>query len=150
MKNEIEILQVHREDLEAIASIESQCFTRSWSLQSFEEALAREENIFLCAKISGVLVGYVLLYMMLEEGEIPTIAVAKNYRRRGVANLLIKEAMLKSKERGALSIFLEVRVSNLAAIALYQKNGFEIVGNRKRFYVNPVEDAYLCKAVIGD
>jgi ribosomal-protein-alanine N-acetyltransferase len=80
-----------------------------------------------------------------EEFEILNMAVLPSHRRRGVADQLVKVAVEWSLSAGATSAHLEVRTSNIAAIALYARHGFVAVGRRAGYYKNPVEDAILFK-----
>ena len=73
------------------------------------------------------------------------IAVAPAYRRQGIAETLISMLIVQLKERGSNSLTLEVRVSNIPAIGLYQKLGFIQVGRRPNYYRNPKEDALILR-----
>lgn len=77
------------------------------------------------------------------EAEILNVAVRANERRKGIASQLLQELVTHLRERGAERIFLEVRQSNTAAIALYEKQWFERAGVRRGYYRNPDEDALV-------
>ena len=95
------------------------------------------------AKQENIVVGYVGMYVVLQEGDITNIAVAKEVQGQGIGTKLLKELLEVAKKHGTETINLEVRVSNESAISLYKKHGFEIIGRRKNFYTKPEEDGYL-------
>ncbi|MCR4955737.1 MAG: ribosomal protein S18-alanine N-acetyltransferase [Lachnospiraceae bacterium] len=130
-------------DVKEVAAIEKEIFSMPWSSAGFAEALKREENLYLVAKEDGAVVGYCGYYGALDEGEIPNVAVKKEYRNRGIAAEMLKQLISEAKERGITRLILEVRKSNEPAISLYEKLGFIHVGIRKNFYENPVEDALI-------
>jgi len=89
----------------------------------------------------GAIVGFVILRRMVDEGELLQIAVDKAARRRGVADMLLSAALGYAEQNNLKSVYLEVRKSNAAAIALYEKHGFKPLRHRKNYYSNPTEDA---------
>lgn len=91
----------------------------------------------------GELAGYCVLYFAAGEGEIETIAVAEKYRKLGAGDALLSEVKRRMPDLGLEALFLEVRPSNAAALALYRKHGFAEIGRRKNFYRDPEEDAIL-------
>ncbi len=92
---------------------------------------------------AGNPVGYAVGYFAADEAELPSIAVSPQMRRHGIGDALLNELFNQVKARGAAKLFLEVRESNEAAIALYEKNGFITAGTRRHFYSNPEEDALV-------
>jgi ribosomal-protein-alanine N-acetyltransferase len=96
-------------------------------------ALVVEEN--------GSIAAFLVTSHVGPEWEIENVAVAPEARRRGLGSRLIREFLDKAKQRGAESVFLEVRESNRAARALYAKWGFVEAGRRKAYYTEPIEDA---------
>lgn len=135
------------EDVKTVAQIEKECFSLPWSEASFEDSLAREDTVFLVCEDLDV-VGYIGMYLSFEEGEITNVAVTPSYRQKGCGNLLIQAIKEEAKARAAESVILEVRVSNVPAISLYKKHGFEEIGIRKNFYEHPSEDAIIMKVGI--
>ena len=140
---EYSIRKTKPEDLEEIASMEQSIFSEAWTLDGFRDALSREDNIFLSIESGEEIAGYALCYGMMDEGEIPTIAVGEKYRKRGLGEALLIELIKEAQKQGIKKIFLEVRRSNQGAQHLYHKCGFEKVGERKNFYRFPQEDAIL-------
>ena len=94
------------------------------------------------------IVGYVGFWMMVDEAHITTIAVRRSHRRRGLGELLLIAAIDRATSLGASVVTLEVRVSNLAAQALYEKFGFAKVGIRPRYYGDNNEDAIIMTSPI--
>ena len=95
----------------------------------------------------GTIAGYAGLWHVLDEGQITNIALLKKYRGQGYGELLLRVLMEEAWKRDCKDIFLEVRFSNMPALALYRKLGYEVVSVRKKYYSEPVEDAYVmdCK-----
>lgn len=131
------------EDAAEAAALEEQIFSQPWSKKGFLDALNLPNTIFLVAEEDGGLAGYIGMYISLDEGEITNVAVAPQFRRQGVGTQLIAEIRREAAARGVTSIVLEVRVSNEAAILLYEKCGFGSCGVRKGFYELPKEDARI-------
>ena len=138
--NEVRILC--ESDLAQIAEIERFCFSEPWSEKSLE-LLLKDTNFGLVALCDGRVAAYVGVISVAPEGEITNVATHPDFRRRGLASALLEALKREAAERGIESIFLEVRRSNTAARELYQKQGFEVIGERKGFYSNPKEDAIL-------
>ena len=137
------------EHISAVVEIEKECFSLPWSEKSFAESIVREDTIFLvCEEKDGAIMGYIGMYLSFDEASITNVAVASQFRKRGCGKQLVIAAKTAAKEAGAESIFLEVRVSNVPAISLYKKQGFENLGIRKKFYEHPVEDAIIMKVGI--
>jgi ribosomal-protein-alanine N-acetyltransferase len=135
-------------DIDAAATIEKETFSQPWSRQAFLDSLANPNTMFLTAEEEGggsddtpMVAGYVGMYLAGGEGEITNVAVAADFRRRGIARALIMELVARATECGVSRIVLEVRVSNHPAIALYEQMGFCRVGTRRGFYDFPKEDA---------
>ncbi|WP_242968799.1 ribosomal protein S18-alanine N-acetyltransferase [Marasmitruncus massiliensis] len=131
------------EDVPEVAALERQCFSQPWSAQVLEAELRNPNSVFLAAKEAGRLAGYAGMHRVMDEGYLFNVAVDSGFRRRGIATALVEKLVEFAKEKRMGFLTLEVREGNATAIALYKKLGFGEVGRRKRFYVNPVEDAVL-------
>ena len=131
------------EDVVQAAALEAQIFSQPWSEQALLDALKLTHTVFLVAEEKGRVAGYIGMYLSLEEAEITNVAVAPEFRRRGIGAALLTEIKREAAERGVTSLVLEVRVSNQNAIRLYEKHGFVLCGVRKGFYEQPREDALL-------
>ena len=126
-----------------VAKLEQQVFSQPWSRQGFLDTLAMDNVIFLTAMDGERLAGYCGVYLSIDEGEITHVAVAPEYRRRGIARQLVQELIRQAQEVGISRFLLEVRVSNEGAIALYRELGFTDGGIRRNFYEFPREDALV-------
>ena len=111
-----------------------------WSAEDFRSEAEKNGGIVLAAYDGDCLAGMVAGFTASDTGEILTVGTAPQYRRQGVARMLM-EAFLAAVPKDVETIALEVRQSNAAAIALYRSFGFEKAGVRKRFYRDPIEDA---------
>lgn len=136
------------EDIPAVVEIENQCFSLPWSEKSFEDSISRNDTIFLVCEDAPCITGYMGLYLSFDEASVTNVAVSSAYRKRGYGEALVEAAKQVAKEAGAECIFLEVRQSNIPALSLYKKLGFEELGIRKKFYEHPVEDAIIMKVGI--
>lgn len=144
------IIKMTAEHCAAVAEIEKECFSEPWSENALRDGVARDDARYFVAVSGGEAVGYIGSHTVLGEVSITNIAVKKAMRRRGAANALLNTLLEDCKKANDEFVTLEVRTSNAAAIALYEKNGFKKVGTRKNFYSSPCEDALLYTYFIGD
>ena len=93
------------------------------------------------------IVGYAGAWLVYDEGQITNIAVLPSARGKGYGSKLTKQLINECFSRGMHEIFLEVRISNLAALAMYRNLGFSVKGIRKEYYSEPTEDAYIMSLV---
>ncbi|MCR5785013.1 MAG: ribosomal protein S18-alanine N-acetyltransferase [Eubacterium sp.] len=145
---DIIVREMDKKDTEAVFLIEEQCFNRPWSAKGFAESALREDTVFLVAEKEGEILGYAGMYISFDEAEIERVGVDPGKRRMGIAGRIIGEMNKIAAEKGILSIILEVRRSNEAAIGLYKKYGFKDIGIRKNFYDLPREDAVIMKRIV--
>lgn len=140
----INIRRMLREDAGIAAELERECFSQPWSENAYLSALANENAFYLVAEAedSG-LVGVCGLLDILGEGDISNVAVRESFRRQGIAERMLEQLLQEGKRRGISAYTLEVRVSNKAALGLYEKFGFVCEGRRKNFYEKPSEDALI-------
>jgi ribosomal-protein-alanine N-acetyltransferase len=139
-------------DLAEIATIERTSFADPWSERSFSDLLIHPAAIFLVASddASDIPRGYSITIAVADEAEILNLAVAVTDRGQGIGGMLLDAAIGEVQQRGADVVFLEVRESNRAAIALYRSRGFTQRFRRSAYYKNPVEDALvLSRAIEG-
>jgi [ribosomal protein S18]-alanine N-acetyltransferase len=140
-------------DLPSILEIERASFSDPWTEDAFESAFALQRMRLFVAEESGdaprggasVLVGYVVALLLGPEAEIADLAVAPRVRRRGVGRVLLERTLADLEVRAVETVFLEVRESNSAARALYESQGFVMVGRRRGYYRHPPEDALILK-----
>lgn len=140
---DFEICRMSPADTEAAARLEQLCFSEPWSQEALLDSLMQSVYVFLAAKHEGELIGYVGAYQAGDSLSVTNIAVFPLWRKRGAARQLLQELDRIAVSRDLYGITLEVRVSNAAAIALYEKNGYEKAGIRKGFYEKPREDGLI-------
>ncbi len=136
------------EDAAVLSEISLASMNSAWSMQDFLDAINGTQSVVLSAIVEDEIAGYMVMYHAADEGEIPSVAVKHSLRRTGVGHALMNELFSRARSLGLTRIFLEVRRSNAAAIALYESHGFLCAGERKRFYTDPVEDALIYTTVI--
>ena len=137
------ITAMAKEHISEIARIERECFSMPWSEKAFEDELEYANAYFLTSLLGDEVTGYIGVNEICGEADVTNIAVDLKYRRFGIGEKLLKSAENGATARECKSITLEVRVSNTAAISLYEKCGYKKVGKRKNFYEKPTEDAFL-------
>jgi ribosomal-protein-alanine acetyltransferase len=130
------------EDVEKVAELK-EFFEEMWDEAALLSELSNAASIAVLAKNGQQVIGFCAFSAVKEEANLNMILVHPKYRKNGVGEIMLKEAVKKIKEKGATEAYLEVRVSNEAAINLYQKFRFEQVGLRKNFYKNPEDDALI-------
>ncbi|RDY23254.1 ribosomal-protein-alanine N-acetyltransferase [Romboutsia maritimum] len=131
------------QDIEGVFQVEKNCFEHHWSRESFKKELTNDKARYLVAKIDEKIVGYVGIWLILDEGHITNVAVHSDYRGKKIGDKLIKELVVLCKQNNINSMTLEVRVSNIVAQNLYKKYGFKIAGIRKEYYSDNKEDAII-------
>lgn len=138
-----EFRRMQPEDLDQVAAIERQCFSEPWTRAGFETSLRSPDTLYLAALEEGQVVGYCGLLRSFEEADITNVAVREDHRNQGIAGKMLEELMEQGRRWGILRFTLEVRVSNRAAIRVYERLGFASVGVRRGFYTKPAEDALI-------
>ena len=156
----MEIQYMTAEHVPAVARLETICFPDPWSEKSIRDTLenpqariwsiiSRQAPPCSCASTAPEhagkpqLLGYVIFYYVLDEGEIARIATSPQHRRQGLAVRLLEKMRAFSYEQNITRWLLDVRISNETAIHFYKAAGFAEDGVRKNFYANPPEDAIL-------
>lgn len=124
-----------------LVALEKACFKEPWSEQSFCEELENPLAVYVLALLGDTVAAYGGMWVVLDFANINNVAANPAYRKSGYATAVLHELIRLAKERGAGRMTLEVRRSNDAAIALYQKLGFAPGGIRKLYYGD--EDAII-------
>ena len=140
---EFTISDAREELLPQIQKIEQHSFSMPWTEAMLRMQLAPDSHVFLTAETEGVVVGYIGLMYVLDEGYVSNVAVHPDWRRRGAADALLTALEARARKLLLSFLTLEVRESNAPAIALYEKHGYRAVGKRKNYYEKPTEDAIL-------
>ncbi len=132
------------EDISLVCALEHRIFPTPWPFESFLYKLEnRNFNISIVGLIGKKLVTYAISYLVFDEIHISNLAVAPDFRRLKIGETMLWITLQISNEKNCPIAHLEVRKGNTAAISLYQKYGFKVVGVRKNYYQNENEDALL-------
>ena len=129
--------------LDGAERIEKECFSHPWSRKSLEEELENDTSLFLAATENGEVIGYIGMSMVIDEGYLFNVAVDSRRRKQGVGTALVRELVTYCQKHSFAFLTLEVRESNLPAIRLYSSFGFVKAGERKNYYSDPAENAWL-------
>lgn len=143
MMTQVTIRPMTPADAAGAAEAERQCTVDAWSAQGYAETLQHPYAHYYVADLDGEIIGTIGLTILGGDGEISNVAVIPDYRRQGIAARLMQAALDCGHDLATTDYTLEVRASNAAAIALYERYGFVTEGIRKQFYANPTEDALI-------
>lgn len=141
--SQIEYVPLASEHINGLVSVERVCFSDPWSEDMFVALLSNPLAVYTVALCDGSVIGYAGMYHILTEGQIMNIAVIPEYRRQGIAEKLLSVLEEYARDNDVEVLTLEVRKANAPAISLYEKLGFEKVGERKGYYQHPCDDAVL-------
>lgn len=142
----IEFYRMVQEDADGVARVEAACMPVPWSRQSFWEEASHTDAYYLIARDvdrDNLIVAYAGCWVLANEGHITNVAVDPDYQGHGLGRRLMNELTSRVKALGVDSMTLEVRPSNTVAINLYTSLGFRSVGQRPKYYTNPVEAAEI-------
>lgn len=132
------------EDVPQVHAIEWATFPTPWSEQSFIDEMTKNVCArYMVAEEDGAILAFAGAWMILDEGHITNIAVAKEHRGRGIGKAVTEALKQYAANLGVQYMTLEVRRSNLVAQTMYKKLGFIELGYRKRYYEDNGEDALL-------
>lgn len=131
-------------DLDEVERIERASYPTPWSRSMFASELAKPSALSLGATDeSGALIGYLILSRYVDAWHVMNVAVDERHRRRGVASALLRQLLEDTRGDERRGYTLEVRVSNVGAIALYERFGFRPKGVRRGYYTDNREDALI-------
>lgn len=131
----MKIRKCRYEDILSVSELEKECFKgESWSFGTIASAFENPSYEMLVAEEDGEIIGYGCTCTTLDTCDLENVLVAEEYRRSGVGKSVLNALLDNAKERGADKVFLEVRVSNSAAMLLYLSCGFKGVYARTRYY----------------
>ena len=132
------------DDLDAVMAIEPTIYSHPWTRGNFSDSLNSGYSAWVLLSNQAV-IGYALLMMVLDEAHLLNLSVAKQYQKQGLGRYLLEHVLKVAKQYKASNLFLEVRPSNISAIALYEKLGFSEMAVRRGYYPahNGREDAVL-------
>ena len=131
-------------DLDAIEAIERVSYPTPWSRSMFVSELAKPSSLSLAAIADdGTLAGYLVLSRYVDAWHVMNVAVAEQHRRAGIASAMLRSLFAVTRDDAERGYTLEVRVSNVAAIRLYERCGFVTRGVRRGYYTDNREDALI-------
>jgi ribosomal-protein-alanine N-acetyltransferase len=140
----ITIRRMEPGDVDAVAALEREAFTTPWKPETFAGLLERDGvELTVLAGDDGEVIGYSVLWCILDQGELANIAISPHRRGGGLGARLLGHVLEVAAARGVERVFLEVRASNEAALALYRRFGFSEAGRRRDYYEHPREDALV-------
>ena len=127
-------------DIPAVHAIETSIFmTDPWSVEQFWSELSQPTRRYFVAEIDGAIVGYAGSFVLTPEADVQTMGVAADQRGRGIGALLLTTLIEQAIQAQATQLILEVRSDNAAAIAMYQRFGFERISSRPNYYAPDVD-----------
>lgn len=144
-QNNVTIVPMTAAHVPAVAELERLCFSTPWNEDILNHELVNPLSLWYVAEVEGQVAGYVGSQTVIDEADMMNIAVFPQFRRMGIAKMLLDKLEDTLAGNGVLWLALEVRASNEAAITLYQSRGYEQVGRRPRYYFKPTEDALILK-----
>ncbi len=141
------IREMAKSDVQSMAKLSHEVGFASWSEADYLVKLNSDDSLSFVAEVSQntkqIIVAFLLMRLIKPEAEIINIAVKNDYRRQGIGEKLLNISLSIMFTKGYSNFLLEVRETNLPAIALYKKKGFLTIGKRKDYYSNPKEDALV-------
>ena len=135
------------QDLDLIAEILETDFDNFWNYNVFKSELENGNSKYLVAKINNQIVGFAGIIPIVDECDISNIVVHKNFRNQKIGSFLLQQLIDLAISLNLKIINLEVRESNIFAIKLYKKFGFEVCGLRKKYYDNTQNAILMQKAL---
>ena len=133
LKPSIQMRPMQMADLDAIMQIEPTIFPYPWSRGNFSDSLNSGYSCWVM-ELDGEIMGYGVLMMVLDEAHLLNISIASDQQGRGFGRTLLEHMMQLGRQHGGLNMFLEVRPSNVSAIALYESMGFNEMAIRRNYY----------------
>jgi len=137
------------EDVPEVLAIERVSFTTPWSGTLFMNEIYKPLSLPKVARSGDKIVGYICANQVIDEGHILNVTVHPEHRGQGMAAELLRYMIGILADRGCTVIYLEVRISNEAALRMYEKAGFRIISVRKRYYTSPEEEAVIMALHLG-
>lgn len=132
------------EDVPSVIDLDHKSFSLPWPERSFRfELTANPASRCWVAEFDGKIVGMIVVWLIIDEAHVATLATHPEFRRQGIAKKLLAHTLRLMMDEGAHSSFLEVRESNFAAQEMYRKFGYEESGRRPHYYRDNDEDAIL-------
>jgi [ribosomal protein S18]-alanine N-acetyltransferase len=144
LNSQYQFRPMHMDDLEYIMAIEPQIYPYPWTRGNFSDSLSSGYCAWVLM-LDEHIIGYALMMLVLDEAHLLNLSVSKAYQKRGLGRTLLEYMVSIAKNNQIANMFLEVRPSNISAIALYENMGFNEMAIRRGYYpsANGREDAVL-------
>lgn len=139
----VRIEPLSMEYVDQVCRLEEEAFSMPWHKESFIEMIEHKDACYLVALKEDEVVAACGLRNILGEGEITNVVTSSAHRNQGIAYYLLQNLLKEGELMGVKEFTLEVRISNIPAIHVYEKLGFRKEGIRKNFYEKPKEDALI-------
>ncbi len=143
-KTQYKLRPMQKDDLDAVMAIEPHIYSHPWTRGNFSDSLNSGYSAWVLL-FNQQIIGYALLMMVLDEAHLLNLSIAKSYQKQGLGRFLLEHMVQIAKNHQAANMFLEVRPSNVSAIALYENMGFSEMAIRRGYYPAAAgrEDAVL-------
>ena len=128
-------------DVQGVAAVEEDVFTTAWSLEMFAAEMNNTLTTYLLVCMDEEIIGFAGFWLVVDEAQVTNIAIKQDWQSRGYGRVLVSRLMQEARNKGALTISLEVRESNKRARKLYEKLGFKEAGVRSGYYLDNRENA---------
>ncbi len=149
-KTKIRVRIAKSSDLDDIYELDVQTFAMPWSKEALSYDILENDSAFvIVAEYEGEFAGYADIWTVLDEADLNSIAVRVDFRRKGIGDAIMLAMIEMLSTSGVATINLEVRVSNMPAIKLYKKYGFNECGVRPGYYLDNGDDALIMKRETG-
>ena len=150
--SDVTLRELEWTDLTTLAALEQELFADdAWSEQTWWAELAgRPRRDYVVAEADGTIVGYAGLDVSGDVADVMTVATATAHQHKGIGRLLLDELVRRAVSRGCEALLLEVRADNDAARKLYERNGFEVISVRRRYYQPGDVDALVMRRLLTD
>lgn len=144
LKTQYQFRPMQMDDLESIMAIEPQIYPYPWTRGNFSDSLSSGYSAWVLM-LNDQIIGYSLMMLVLDEAHLLNLSVAKSYQKQGLGRMLLEHMVSIARKNQMANMFLEVRPSNISAIALYENIGFNEMAIRRGYYPAPNgrEDAVL-------
>ena len=135
---------MREEDIDQVLEVEHASFTTPWSREAFYNELFNNKfAVYIVLEEDNKIIGYCGTWVVIDEAHVTNVAIMPGYRGKKLGEALMSKLMSVSREMGAKTMTLEVRMTNYVAQSLYRKLGFQNGGIRKNYYSDNQEDAQI-------
>jgi [ribosomal protein S18]-alanine N-acetyltransferase len=133
LKPNLQLRPMQMDDLDAIMQIEPTIYSHPWTRGNFADSLNSGYSAWILEEHKEM-IGYALMMRVLDEAHLLNLSIAKAQQKRGLGRYLLEHMIMIAKTHKAANMFLEVRTSNISAIALYENMGFCEISVRRGYY----------------